>query len=98
MPIIGSSLNISIYNSSILFYSNNFVNIINELIAYNSNISLSRSITTVGSIYDLIIKYDLPNIDLIGFVLIIPKLFGSMCSNCIMNSTHISFTLLTNSS
>lgn len=68
------------------------------MIAYNSNISLTRSITTVGSIYDLIIKYDLPNIDLIGFVLIIPKLFGSICSNCIMNSTHISFTLLENSS
>lgn len=91
-PISGSNFNISIFNSSLLFYTNSLVPITNEIVPYAKNITLTRSVSTVASLYSLSIAGSFDVADLSGYSLAIGTVEGT-CGNCVVGSASTSFLL-----
>lgn len=64
-----------------LFYSNKLIPIINEIIPYNKNITLTRNTTTVSRPYTLKISGNLPQINMVNYTMTVGNNTFTITSN-----------------
>jgi hypothetical protein len=95
VPLSGSQINITIYNSSMIFYSNNFVSIQNEITTYTQNLTLTRSVTTVASGYTLYVSGSFGLLNLTGYTLWV-GITQAVCTGCTVGQIGTSFPLSSN--